>query len=49
MMKRLPASIPLYIGLTTQKSISALKKPLKQYHCPHWQNKLTLENNYLDY
>ncbi|MEI9599381.1 putative zinc ribbon protein [Moellerella wisconsensis] len=50
MMKNFPASIRLYIGLTSQlKPIDAqetAEEPLKQYQCPHCQvefNKLLRE------
>ncbi|HIE0659590.1 TPA: putative zinc ribbon protein [Providencia rettgeri] len=53
MMKLLPASIPLYIGLTSQlKSIGAqeaAEEPLKHYQCPHCQDKLVMDNNHIEY
>lgn len=53
MMKLLPSSIPLYIGLTTHKKVigaqEAAEEPLKQYHCLHCQKALTLENNNVEY
>ncbi|MDD9341264.1 MAG: putative zinc ribbon protein [Providencia heimbachae] len=53
MMKNLPASIRLHIGLTSQlKPIGAqeaAEEPLKQYQCPHCQDKLVLNNNHIEY